>query len=574
MAGHRIGEFLIKEGIIKPQQLERALEVQKKTNQRFGVILVEIGAVNEQQLGKAMEKLYQIPGVDLNRFTIDPAVARLVARDVCEKNCVIPVMKQGNVLVVAFSDPSSIFLRDDIAFLTRSKIQVVVAPDVSIMNAINRCFGEKLSHVTLQSKMSAKGEEEFALEGAESGLEFLTTDGGGVTGLAEDAPIVKFVNMVLAEALKRRASDIHFEPYERRFRIRFRIDGSLQDAMDPPQGSTGAIVSRLKIMSRMDIAEKRKPQDGRIKAKTAKGKEIDFRVSTVPTMWGEKVVLRLLDKSSLQLDMTRLGFEVDDLKLFRDCIHLPQGLVLITGPTGSGKTTTIYSALQDLNTPDVNISTAEDPIEFNFEGINQVQVNAEINLTFSSALKAFLRQDPDIVMVGEIRDLETAEIAFKAASTGHLVVSTLHTNDAPSTIVRLTEMGIPNYLITSTVNLVVAQRLVGRVCENCKAPTDTNPQALINLGVDPADVGEYQLMKGRGCSFCNNTGVKGRLAIYELMPMTEKIREAVMAGATSNDLRKLARTEGMRTLRRSGLLKLKRGQTTIEEVLSASVKDT
>jgi type IV pilus assembly protein PilB len=290
-------------------------------------------------------------------------------------------------------------------------------------------------------------------------------------------------------------------------------------------------------------------------------------------MWGEKVCLRLLDKSNLQLDMSRLGFEADELKLFRDCIHLPQGLVLITGPTGSGKTTTIYSALQDLNQPDVNISTAEDPIEFNFEGINQVQMNPDINLNFSVALKAFLRQDPDIVMVGEIRDLETAEIAFKAASTGHLVVSTLHTNDAPSTIVRLTEMGIPNYLITSTVNLVVAQRLVGKVCESCKQPIEVNPQTLVNLGVDPAEIGDFQLAKGKGCGFCNNTGVKGRMAIYELMPMTESIKEAVMNGATSNELRKLARTEGMRTLRRSGLLKLKRGQTTIEEVLGASVKD-
>jgi len=574
MSAHRIGEFLIMEGVIKAQQLEKALEIQRKTGQRFGVVLVEQGFVKEFQIAKALEKLYQIPSVDLTKFEIDSTVVKLVPRDFCEKNCVIPVMKQGNVLVVAFSDPSNIFLRDDLSFLTRSKIQVVVAPDVSILNAINRYFGEKMAAVTLQSKVSDKGEEEFALEGAGSGIEFLSTETGGPGGTSEDAPIVKFVNMVLADALKKRASDIHFEPYEKRFRIRFRIDGSLQDAMDPPQGTTNAIVSRLKIMSKMDIAEKRKPQDGRIKARSSKGKEIDFRVSTIPTMWGEKVCLRLLDKSNLKLDMTLLGFEPDDLKLFRDCIHLPQGLVLITGPTGSGKTTTIYSALQELNTPDVNISTAEDPIEFNFEGINQVQMNPDIDLNFSVALKAFLRQDPDIVMVGEIRDLETAEIAFKAASTGHLVVSTLHTNDAPSTIVRLTEMGIPNYLITSTVNLVVAQRLVGRVCEGCKVPVEVNPETLINMGVDPSEVGDYHLAKGRGCGVCNNTGVKGRLAIYELMPMTEKVKEAVMGGATSNELRRLAKVEGMRTLRRSGLLKLKRGQTTVEEVLSASVKDT
>lgn len=573
MAGHRIGEFLVKEGLIKASQLEKALEVQKKSGQRFGIVLVEQGFVKEDQIAKAMEKLYQIPSVDLSKFDIDPAVVKIVNRDFCEKNCIIPVMKQGNVLVTAFADPSNIFLRDDLSFLTRCKIQVVVAPDASIINAINRYFGEKIAAVTLQTKMSDKGEEEFALEGAGAGLEFLSMEGSAGSS-SEDAPIVKFVNVVLADALKKRASDIHFEPYEKRFRIRFRIDGSLQDAMDPPQGSTSAIVSRLKIMSKMDIAEKRKPQDGRIKAKSSKGKEIDFRVSTIPTMWGEKVVLRLLDKSNLKLDMTLLGFEPDDLKLFRDCIHLPQGLVLITGPTGSGKTTTIYSALQELNTPDVNISTAEDPIEFNFEGINQVQMNPDIELNFSMALKAFLRQDPDIIMVGEIRDLETAEIAFKAAATGHLVVSTLHTNDAPSTIVRLTEMGIPNYLITSTVNLVVAQRLVGRVCENCKSPIEVNAQTLVNLGVDADQVGDYQLVKGRGCTVCNNTGIKGRLAIYEVMPMSEKVKEAVMAGATSNDLRKLAKVEGMRTLRRSALLKLKRGQTTIEEVVNASVKDT
>lgn len=573
MAGHRIGEFLVKEGIIKAAQLEKAIEIQKRTGQRFGIVLVEQGIAKEDQIARAMEKLYQIPAVDLSRFEMDPAVVKILNRDFCEKNCIIPVMKQGNVLVTAFADPSNIFLRDDLSFLTRSKIQVVVAPEASIFAAINKYFGEKIAAVSLQTKLTDKGEEEFALEGAGAGLEFLTTDGPAGTS-NEDAPIVKFVNMVLADALKKRASDIHFEPYEKRFRVRFRIDGTLIDAMDPPQGSTSAIVSRLKIMSKMDIAEKRKPQDGRIKARTSKGKEIDFRVSTIPTMWGEKVCLRLLDKSNLSRDMGLLGFEPDDLKLFRDCIHLPQGLVLITGPTGSGKTTTIYSALQELNTPDVNISTAEDPIEFNFEGINQVQMNPDIDLNFSVALKAFLRQDPDIIMVGEIRDLETAEIAFKAAATGHLVVSTLHTNDAPSTIVRLTEMGIPNYLITSTVNLVVAQRLVGRVCEACKTQDEVPAETIINLGVDPSNVNEYHVMKGRGCVVCNNSGVKGRVAIYELMPMSEKVKEAVMNNATSNDLRRLAKHEGMRTLRRSALLKLKRGQTCIEEVLSASVKDT
>ena len=571
MSGHRIGEFLLKEGVLKAQQLEKALELQKKTNQTIGLILVEQGFVKEEDIAKALEKLYQIPSINLANFQVDPGIVKLVSRDVCDKNCIIPVMKQSNVLVVAFADPSNIFLRDDLGFLTRCKIQVVVAPESSIFSAINRYYGEKLANVTLQAKTTDKGEEEFDLKGLAAGMEFITTGGNQDTN---DAPIVKFINMVLAAAIKKRASDIHFEPYENRFRIRFRIDGVLQEAMEPPQGSTLAIVSRLKILSKMDIAEKRKPQDGRIKAKTGQGNDIDFRVSAIPTMWGEKVVLRLLDKSNLQIDMTKLGFEVDDLKLFQECIHMPQGLVLITGPTGSGKTTTIYSALRELNTIDVNISTAEDPIEFNFEGINQVQMNPDIDLNFSSALKAFLRQDPDIVMVGEIRDVETAEIAFKAASTGHLVVSTLHTNDAPSTIVRLTEMGIPNYLITSTVTLVVAQRLVGKICEACKQPVEINQQVLLDLGAELDDIPNYNVSKGRGCSFCNNTGYKGRLAIYELMPVTEAIREAVMAGLTSSDLRRLAKKEGMRTLRRSALLKLKRGQTTFEEVLGASMKDT
>jgi type IV pilus assembly protein PilB len=347
----------------------------------------------------------------------------------------------------------------------------------------------------------------------------------------------------------------------------------LVEATTPPVTMGPALSSRLKIMSKLDIAEKRRPQDGRLKVRTTKGKEMDFRVSVLPTLWGEKVVLRLLDKSNLQLDMTKLGFEEDDLRLFKSCIALPQGMILITGPTGSGKTTTIYSALYELNQTDTNISTAEDPVEFNLEGINQVQMNSDIDLNFSSTLKSFLRQDPDVIMVGEIRDYETAEISFKAASTGHLVVSTLHTNDAPATIIRLTEMGVQPYIITSTLNLIVAQRLVGKICESCKVPIEVPPQTLINLGIAQAELKDYQPMKGRGCANCNNTGIKGRDAIFELLYMNEKMKEAILKGATTGQLRYLAREQGMRTLRRSALLKLKRGITTIEEVLNASVKD-
>ncbi|MBY0451469.1 MAG: Flp pilus assembly complex ATPase component TadA, partial [Bdellovibrionaceae bacterium] len=388
------------------------------------------------------------------------------------------------------------------------------------------------------------------------------------------APVVKFVNGILLEAIRRRASDIHFETYEKKFRVRFRIDGNLVEAAAPPASSGPAICSRIKIMSKLDIAEKRRPQDGRLKIILNKeNREMDFRVNSIPTMWGEKIVMRLLDKTNLQLDMTKLGFEEDDLTLFKEAINQPQGMVLITGPTGSGKTTTIYSALSELNRLNVNISTAEDPIEFNLDGINQVQVNTDIDLTFSAALRAFLRQDPDIIMLGEIRDLETAEIGFKAASTGHMVVSTLHTNDAATTITRLLEMGIPSYLITSTINLVVAQRLMGRICESCKEPVRVPEQTLTNLGVSVEEIPKYQIYKAKGCNACNNTGIRGRMAIYELMPLNEQIKDSILRGANSNELRQISRNLGFRTLRRSALLKLARGITTIEEVINSSIKD-
>jgi len=567
MASIRLGELLVKQGVVRPEQMTRALEEQKKSGNKLGTVLVQLGMVKEAALLKALEQIFQAPGIDLNTFQIQMNAIQMVPRDVCEKYFLIPVQKVGtNTLVVAFSDPSNTAMRDDLRFITRCKIQPVVATEMGILTAIDKYYGGNVSVISKEVD-KAELKENNASGGEDLDLAALSAE-------EESSPIIKFVNAILTDAIKKRVSDIHFEPYEKRFRVRYRIDGNMTEASSQSSASAAAISSRIKIMSKLDIAEKRRPQDGRIKLPLKGGKSMDFRVSVLPTIWGEKVVLRLLDQSNLQLDMTKLGFEPEDLLIFKENVHRPQGLLLITGPTGSGKTTTIYSALAELNQPDVNIATAEDPVEFNLEGINQVQMNPEIDLTFASALRSFLRQDPDIIMVGEIRDLETAEIAMKAASTGHLVVSTLHTNDAPQTIVRLTEMGIAPYIITSTLNVIVAQRLVGKVCENCKAPIEVAPQTLMDLGVDEKDVKEYQLFKGRGCPTCNGMGIKGRIAIFELMEMTPKMRDIILRGGSSEELRTLARQEGMRTLRRSALLKLKRGQTTIEEVLNTSVKDS
>lgn len=565
MQSQKLGEILIKQGLIRPDQLQQAIQESERTKNKIGTTLVTLGFIKDNQILRALEKQFGFPGIDVSQFDIDQTVLNLVSRDFCEKKSVIPISKAGTTLVVAFSDPSNLQTRDDLRFLTKCKIQPVVATEHSVSQAIEKYYG-----AISQSQLDMNNDQESILEAAASGNSSVEVE----EGVGDDAPIVRFVNGVLIEAIKRRASDIHFEPYEKKYRVRFRVDGNLIEAASPPTSSGQAISARIKIMSKMDIAEKRRPQDGRLKIKLSKGnREMDFRVNTIPSLWGEKVVMRLLDKSNLQLDMTKLGFEEDDLKMFKHNINMPQGMVLITGPTGSGKTTTIYSALAELNKPDVNISTAEDPIEFNLEGINQVQMNNDINLNFSSALRAFLRQDPDIIMVGEIRDLETAEIGFKAASTGHLVVSTLHTNDAPSTVTRLTEMGIAPYLITSTINLIVAQRLVGRVCESCKEAIKVPDQTLLNLGVAKEEIPKYTLFKGKGCPTCNNTGIKGRLAIYELMPMTEKIKDLILKGASAIELRNVCRELGLKTLRRSALLKLQRGQTTIEEVLNSSVRD-
>ncbi len=564
----KLGELLVKQGAIKPEQFSAAVEENRKNGTRIMQALVNQGAIKDKQVLTVMEKVYGLTGIDLSSFEIDVQVTTLVTKEFCEKNFLIPLQKAGQTLVVAFADPTNVVVREDLRFLTRLKIQPVVATENSILASLERYYGGNLSRQNFDNS----DEMNAADDGAASTTEVIDQQNSG--GAVESDPIVKFVNAVLSEAIKKKVADIHFEPYEKKYRVRFRMDGNLMETASPPAGTSQAIAARIKIMSKLDIAEKRLPQDGRLKVKTVRGKEMDFRVSTLPTLWGEKIVLRLLDKSNLQLDMTKLGFEEEELKLFKANIHLPQGMVLITGPTGSGKTTTIYSALAELNQIDVNISTAEDPAEFNLEGINQVQMNSDVGLTFASTLRAFLRQDPDIIMVGEIRDLETAEISFKAASTGHLVVSTLHTNDAPSTVTRLLEMGVAPYIITSCINLIVAQRLVGKICESCKVPVDVPEQTLLNLGIDKTDVRSYQVFKGQGCSNCNNTGIKGRIAVYELMTMSTKVKELILNHGTSEQIRILAREEGMKTLRRSALSKLKKGVTTIEEVLNSSVRDT
>ncbi len=560
----RFGEGLVNKGLISLKQLQEAIQQQEQNKGTLAKYLVKLGFVKEKELLPLLEKYYGVPSIDLNSFQIDKNVVQLVSREVCERYQIIPISKGGDTLVVAFSDPSNLMIKDDLYFITRMKIRVVLASELSIEASINKYYAEK---------MAFKSDEAEGYE-SDEGFEFGIGKTEDIARDTDQSGVVKFVNQILDEAVRKGVSDIHFEPYEKRLRIRYRLDGDLISVAEPPRNIASAVASRIKIVSGMNIAEKRRPQDGRLKIKSRSGKEIDFRVSSVPTMFGEKVVMRLLDKSTLQLDMTKLGFEPDDLKLFKDTIKLPWGMILVTGPTGSGKTVTIYSALSELNQPNVNICTAEDPIEFNLDGINQVQMNSEIDLTFANALRSFLRQDPDIVMVGEIRDLETAEIAMKAASTGHLVVSTLHTNDAPSAIARLTDMGIPSYIITSCVSLVVAQRLVGKICENCKEEIKIKKELLDEMGVKSKDYHLYQhVYKGRGCNNCEGTGIKGRLAIYELMLLDYKLKELILNGVNESQLKEQAVQSGMRTLRGSALLKLQRGLTTVEDVLNTSVAD-
>ncbi|MCU0303261.1 MAG: type IV-A pilus assembly ATPase PilB [Thermoanaerobaculales bacterium] len=569
----RIGELLTKAKLLTAEQLERALDEQKQSGGRIGEHLIRLGYVTEEDILDCLSQQYGVPSINLQHFEIDESIIRLIPADVARKYQFIPVSKTGATLTVAMSDPTNVFAMDDITFITGYRVEPVVASEEALREAIDRYYGTTHAIELKKVMDDLSTVEETALEVLEEDEDeelAISAD----EAAADEAPVVRLVNLILTDALKRGASDIHIEPYEKSYRVRFRIDGILYEIMNPPMKLKDAISSRVKILSRLDIAEKRLPQDGRIKIKMklqGKLKELDYRVSTLPTLHGEKIVLRLLDKDNLMLDMTKLGFEKSSLKNFEHAITQPYGMVLVTGPTGSGKTNTLYSALSRVNTPEVNIMTAEDPVEFQLPGINQVQMKESIGLNFAAALRSFLRQDPNIVLVGEIRDFETAEIAIKAALTGHLVLSTLHTNDAPSTINRLMNMGIEPFLVATSVNLIAAQRLIRRICNNCKEEEDAPLQALLNVGFSEAEAPEIQLYRGRGCDACNQRGYKGRLGIFEVMTISDDIRELILSGASAVELRRKALEEGMVGLRQSGLQKIRDGVTTIEEVVRESV---
>ena len=556
---------MVREKMLSLQQLHQAQEEAKRTGKRLGATLSRLGYVKDQELTQFVAKQYSLPSINLSEIEIEASVLKLVPREICEKHQVIPVRRNGPTLIVAMADPSNIFAIDELKFLTQYNIEPVVTSENALESALSRYYD--------------KGPDLDQMMGElDENVDFSAGEGDSVNVVdlenqAGEAPVVKLCNAILLSAIKKKASDIHVEPYEKSFRVRFRIDGILQEEMRPPLKLRNAITSRLKIMASLDIAERRLPQDGRIKLKIGGTREMDFRVSVLPTLYGEKIVMRLLDKSQLQLDMTKLGFDQVPLDHFKTAIKKPYGMVLVTGPTGSGKTTTLYSALSELNTIDRNISTAEDPVEFNLHGINQVQMHEDIGLNFATALRAFLRQDPNIIMVGEIRDFETAEIGVKAALTGHLVLSTLHTNDAPSTVSRLLNMGIEPFLVTASVNLVLAQRLARRICSDCKIPDEKHAEPLAKMGMTEEQIRTAKIMKGRGCNNCNQTGYKGRVALYEVMPFTDPLKELVLQGASAAEIKTEMIRGGVQSLRMAGIQKILEGMTTPEEVLRTTVED-
>ena len=596
----RLGELLIKRNYITPDQLKRALDEQKLKGGRLESNLIRLGYIKEEELLSFLSAQYRVPSVKISKMEINPNVIKLIPSSISKKYFIIPINRVGPKLTLAMADPSNIVVIDEIKFMTGFNVEPVVASEAEIIDAIKKYYGgggsvAGLGSISFQpsdfeledGKITASGDgiminddvvdiDDFdkLVHGAVDNVEVIEAQQISMEDSFEmEGPIIKIVNGILIKAIKVGASDIHFEPYERTFRVRYRIDGVLWRDMSLPIQIKNAMTSRLKIMGRLDIAEKRLPQDGRIKLRLGKGREMDFRVSTIPILFGEKVVLRLLDKSSLQLDMTKLGFEESSLADLKAAIHKPVGMILVTGPTGSGKTTTLYSALSELNKETSNIITAEDPIEYNFMGINQVQMHEEIGLTFASSLRAFLRQDPDIIMVGEIRDFETAQIAVQAALTGHLVLSTVHTNDAPGTITRLIDMGVEPFLISSAVILILAQRLVRKICMDCREPVKVHPQLLIDLGIPPDEVKSFQVYKGKGCPICNYSGYKGRIGLYEVMPMKEEVKELVLSRASTSEVKKEAIRLGMKTLRQSGIMKIKEGVTSIEEILRSTMED-
>src|SRR3982751_2869383 len=597
----RIGELLLKEKRITPAQLQEALNYQKTSGAKLGYNLVKLGFVKDEEITALLSKQYGVPSINLAQFEIDPAIVKLIPAETAQKYQIVPLSRAGATLTIAMTDPTNVFAMDDIKFMTGYNVEPVVASETAVTEAIARYYPANAPAPRIAAEPKKKKEpklEQSANLNNAATLEMVTRALEETAGTIDDedvemleeieqidvstlekqggeAPVIRLVNLMLMSAIQKGASDIHIEPYEKEFRVRFRIDGILYNVMAPPMKFRDAITSRLKIMAKLDIAEKRLPQDGRIKIRFADNggtKEIDFRVSCLPTLFGEKIVMRLLDKDKLMLDMTKLGFEPNSLKKLEVAIAKPWGMVLVTGPTGSGKTNTLYSSISKINTPETNIMTAEDPVEFNLVGVNQVQVRENIGLNFAAALRSFLRQDPNIILVGEIRDFETAEIAVKASLTGHLVLSTLHTNDAPSTINRLMNMGIEPFLVASSVHLICAQRLVRRICSVCKEPHPVPAPALVQAGYSQDDAKSVTPMKGKGCDRCNNTGYKGRVGLYEVMEITEELRELVLVGASGLELRRKAVDEGMITLRQSGLRKVKDGMTTIEEVVRETVK--
>jgi type IV pilus assembly protein PilB len=576
----KLGDLLVKENLITQQQLKEALEFQRVNGGRLGNCLIKLSFVTDDEITAILSRQYGVPSINLSFFDVDPSVVKLIPVETAQKYQILPLSRVGSTLTIAMIDPTNVFAMDDIKFMTGFNIEPVVASETAIRDAIDKYYGSTHS-IELKRVMEDIAILDQKLEsGDDTSLEVAAEeeeaiDLEGLEQAAEEAPIIKLVNLIMSNSLKRGASDIHVEPYEREFRVRFRIDGVLYNVMNPPLKLKDAITSRIKIMSKLDISEKRLPQDGRIKVKMkseGRIRDLDFRVSVLPTLYGEKVVLRLLDKDNLMLDMTKLGFEQESLNKFQNAIAKPYGMVLVTGPTGSGKTNTLYSSISQLNKVDINILTAEDPVEFNLPGINQVQMKEQIGLNFAAALRSFLRQDPNIILVGEIRDFETAEIAIKAALTGHLVLSTLHTNDAPSTISRLMNMGIEPFLVATSVHLICAQRLIRRNCKDCKEEVSTPIQALIDAGFSPTEAKKLITYRGKGCSTCNGTGYKGRVGLYEVMEVDDDLRELILIGASSVELKKKSIEHGMLTLRASGLQKLREGITTLEEVLRETVR--
>jgi type IV pilus assembly protein PilB len=579
----RIGELLLKEKRITPEQLQDALNYQRQHGGKLGFSLIKLGFVKDEEITALLSKQYGVPSIALAQFEIDPAVVKLIPSETAQKYQIVPLSRAGATLTIAMTDPTNVFAMDDIKFMTGYNVEPVVASEIAVIEAIQKYYEKTIAPAgnggPSALEVASKALEEMPLlaEGADvevlEELEEISAEALAKQG--EEAPVIKLVNIILMSAIQKGASDIHIEPYEKELRVRYRIDGILYNIMQPPMKFRDAMTSRIKIMSKLDIAEKRLPQDGRIKIRfqdNGAPKDIDFRVSCLPTLFGEKIVMRLLDKDKLMLDMTKLGFESESLAKFETAIQKPWGMVLVTGPTGSGKTNTLYSSISRINTSETNIMTAEDPVEFNLMGVNQVQVRENIGLNFAAALRSFLRQDPNIILVGEIRDFETAEIAVKAALTGHLVLSTLHTNDAPSTVNRLMNMGIEPFLVASSLNLVCAQRLVRRICKNCTEPHPTPQQALMQAGFSADDAKVVVPNRGKGCQKCNNTGYKGRVGLYEVMEVTEELRELILVGASALELRRKAVDEGMITLRGSGLRKVKEGVTTIDEVVRETVK--